>query len=139
MPPAVVRNTLINALQLNLIGPAQPDEVLDQAPSRWYFTSILASLNPGKAEPGTGSAAWETGHDLASVRWRTRPVGHPIRRIACRHPPYDCYVLPSGQAASEIGWSQYFGVRPACLQSSFAVMRSNCRWRLTGTAFWPSV
>ena len=35
--------------------------------------------------------------------------------------------------------AQYLGASPACLQSSFAVIRSNCRCRLIGMALLPSV
>jgi hypothetical protein len=43
---AAVRSQLINALQLDLIGPTPEDidhaeEILDQAPSKWYLTGFL--------------------------------------------------------------------------------------------------
>ncbi|MFO1433947.1 MAG: hypothetical protein U1F76_28275 [Candidatus Competibacteraceae bacterium] len=45
MLPADVRNRLIDALRVDLVGPALPDELLDQNPTRWYLTGFLAPLN----------------------------------------------------------------------------------------------
>ncbi|PHR92499.1 MAG: helicase, partial [Blastopirellula sp.] len=43
--PIDVRADLVDALQIDLIGPTGPlgnhNEVLDQAPSRWYLTGFL--------------------------------------------------------------------------------------------------
>ena len=43
-----VRNDLTQALALDLIGPGDeqgtPNEVLSQAPSRWYLTGFLVPL-----------------------------------------------------------------------------------------------
>lgn len=45
---AAVRDTLVRALQLDLVGPSSDDEhadeVLDQAPSRWYLTGFLVPV-----------------------------------------------------------------------------------------------
>lgn len=48
--PAEVRSHLIDALQLDLIGPTPTDlihaeEILDQPPSKWYLTGFLAPHN----------------------------------------------------------------------------------------------
>lgn len=48
MTPAQVRQRLIDALELDLIGPmpddtAHAEEILSQTPSRWYLTGFLAS------------------------------------------------------------------------------------------------
>jgi hypothetical protein len=53
MPPettsAQVRNKLVDALKLDLVGPqadlGNPAEVLPQSPSRWYLTGFLAPLD----------------------------------------------------------------------------------------------
>ena len=46
MNPLEVRGSLVDALQLDLIGPTGPlgnhKEVLPQTPSRWYLTGFLA-------------------------------------------------------------------------------------------------
>ena len=44
--PAEVRSSLIDALQVDLVGPtpndiAHVDEIIDQAPSKWYLTGFL--------------------------------------------------------------------------------------------------
>jgi hypothetical protein len=48
MKPVEVRTELVNALQLDLVGPGDDlgfsVEVLSQAPSRWYLTGFLVPL-----------------------------------------------------------------------------------------------
>lgn len=52
MTSAEVRSQLVDALRLDLIGPderlGQPDEVLTQAPSRWYLTGFLVPIEGGE-------------------------------------------------------------------------------------------
>ena len=49
MKPVEVRRELANALKLDLVGPSETlgtrDEVLPQAPSRWYLTGFLVPLD----------------------------------------------------------------------------------------------
>ena len=45
MTPAAVRDRLLEALRVDLVGPALPDELLDQNPTCWYLTGFLAPLN----------------------------------------------------------------------------------------------
>ncbi len=49
MKPVEVRRELANALKLDLVGPSEtlgtPNEVLTQAPSRWYLTGFLVPLD----------------------------------------------------------------------------------------------
>ena len=53
MKPVEVRSKLVDALQLDLVGPGNglgnPSEVLSQPPSRWYLTGFLVPLG-AKAE-----------------------------------------------------------------------------------------
>ena len=48
MKPIAVREKLVEALQIDLVGPGRglgdPKEVLPQAPSRWYLTGFLVPL-----------------------------------------------------------------------------------------------
>ena len=48
MTPIAVREKLVEALQIDLVGPGRglgdPKEVLPQAPSRWYLTGFLVPL-----------------------------------------------------------------------------------------------
>ena len=50
--PVDVRRQLVNALRLDLVGPAKGSElgteVLNQAPSRWYLTGFLVPLGAGE-------------------------------------------------------------------------------------------
>ncbi|HXG24439.1 MAG TPA: hypothetical protein VNJ09_07795, partial [Chthonomonadales bacterium] len=52
MNPVDVRRQLVDALQLDLIGPRDglgaPEEILPQAPSRWYLTGFLVPLDAGE-------------------------------------------------------------------------------------------
>jgi hypothetical protein len=58
MPEAMtsvgVRSKLVNALRLDLVGPSDssgdPNEVLPQAPSRWYLTGFLVPLGADQAQ-----------------------------------------------------------------------------------------
>ena len=56
MTPAAVRDRLIDALRQDLVGPALPDELLDQAPTRWYLTGFLAPLNARHDQRGDPDA-----------------------------------------------------------------------------------
>lgn len=51
---AEIRSTLVDALRLDLVGPdperGQLDEVLDQAPSRWYLTGFLVPIEAGPSQ-----------------------------------------------------------------------------------------
>ena len=47
MTPADVRDRLITALHVDLVGPALADEILNEIPTRWYLTGFLAPLNAG--------------------------------------------------------------------------------------------
>jgi hypothetical protein len=59
---AEVRERLVDALQLDLVGPAgqlgNPAEVLPQAPSRWYLTGFLVPLG-AESEQRTDEASTE--------------------------------------------------------------------------------
>jgi hypothetical protein len=54
MTPAKVRQRLVDALKLDLVGPANGSdleaEVLEQAPARWYLTGFLVPLEAGEAQ-----------------------------------------------------------------------------------------
>lgn len=56
MTPSDVRSQLVDALQLDLVGPdatrnlGTPDEVLSQSPSRWYLTGFLVPLEADETQ-----------------------------------------------------------------------------------------
>jgi hypothetical protein len=54
MKPVEVRRELANALKLDLVGPSEtlgtPNEVLPQAPSRWYLTGFLVPLDADQSQ-----------------------------------------------------------------------------------------
>ena len=64
MKPADVRKRLVEALRLDLIGPANGSdleaEVLDTAPSRWYLTGFLVPLEAAEAQRVDETADDET-------------------------------------------------------------------------------
>lgn len=58
-----VRQQLVDALQLDLIGPrdvlGSPDEILPQRPSNWYLTGFLVPFDAGESQRGEETAAEE--------------------------------------------------------------------------------
>lgn len=54
MKPTDVRSQLIDALRLDLVGPTgslgDPDEILPQAPSRWYLTGFLVPTEADESQ-----------------------------------------------------------------------------------------
>lgn len=54
MTPVEVRGQLVDALHLDLIGPnarlGTPDEILPQAPSKWYLTGFLVPIEGGQVQ-----------------------------------------------------------------------------------------
>ena len=88
MTPAEVRQELVDALKLDLVGPENGTdleaEVLPQAPSRWYLTGFLVPLEAGEAqradETGEDDFALNGGEaegtDDAARRNRPRPAAH---------------------------------------------------------------
>jgi hypothetical protein len=63
MPAAEVRAQLVDALQLDLIGPnrkmGDPNEVLPQDPSRWYLTGYIAPFDTDPKERADEDVAEE--------------------------------------------------------------------------------
>ncbi|MBI5764261.1 MAG: helicase [Planctomycetes bacterium] len=60
MTSAEIRQQLVKALQLDLIGPrdtlGQPDEILSQRPSSWYLTGFLVPLDADESQRGEETA-----------------------------------------------------------------------------------
>lgn len=56
MKPVEVRSQLVDALQLDLVGPdairnlGTPDEILTKSPSRWYLTGFLVPLEADETQ-----------------------------------------------------------------------------------------
>lgn len=54
MTPIDVRGQLVDALQLDLVGPSgplgNPNEILAQSPSRWYLTGFLVPTDAKEAQ-----------------------------------------------------------------------------------------
>ena len=69
LTPAEIRDTLVDALQLDLVGPTPNDreraqEVLIQAPSKWYLTGFLAPFGAkpdDRSDPTADEASDEIG------------------------------------------------------------------------------
>jgi hypothetical protein len=81
-----VRHQLIDALALDLVGPhpglGTPEEVLPQAPSRWYLTGFLVPIDAGdsqKAEETSGEELDELG-DTKGLDDATTPEPAAARR-----------------------------------------------------------
>ncbi len=79
MQSADVRDRLIAALRTDLVGPALPDEILNEAPTRWYLTGFLAPLNAGVEQRSDPEAEDEA--DLlepASLAAEDNPSPEPV-------------------------------------------------------------
>ncbi|HRZ07399.1 MAG TPA: helicase, partial [Candidatus Competibacteraceae bacterium] len=85
MTPAAVRDRLIDALRLDLVGPALPDEQLTESPSRWYLTGFLAPLNAQAEQRSDPEAAEEL--DLLDTAGAAENNAGP-ERAAARHSPF---------------------------------------------------
>ena len=63
MKPVEVRSELADALKLDLVGPSErlgsPNEVLPQAPSRWYLTGFLVPLDADQSQRGDADSTEE--------------------------------------------------------------------------------
>ena len=74
MKPVEVREELVDALRLDLIGPCPtrnlgtPDEVLPQTPSRWYLTGFLVPLERRRAAKGGGRGDRRDGRPVQRFR-----------------------------------------------------------------------
>ncbi|WP_437879073.1 DISARM system helicase DrmA [Sorangium sp. So ce513] len=49
MDPVDVRDRLVDVLREDLIGPTEPEEALQESPSRWYLTGFLVPFEGGEA------------------------------------------------------------------------------------------
>ena len=60
MKPVEVRSQLVEALRLDLVGPENgtdlDEEILPQAPSRWYLTGFLVPLEAGEDQKSDETA-----------------------------------------------------------------------------------
>lgn len=83
MKPVEVRSELADALKLDLVGPSEqlgsPQEVLPQAPSRWYLTGFLVPLDADQSRRRCGQRRgsrcrqrrrWSRRRDVAGTRVR---------------------------------------------------------------------
>jgi hypothetical protein len=86
MTSAEVRQQLVDALRLDLVGPREslgsPDEVLPQRPSSWYLTGFLVPLDADESQRGEETAAEEVDEvdDSAGLEDATPPEPASARR-----------------------------------------------------------
>jgi hypothetical protein len=86
MTPNEVRSELVDALRLDLVGPdarlGSPDEVLPQAPSRWYLTGFIVPLDAGDDQRADEDSTEEVGagSDVAGADDATTPEPASARR-----------------------------------------------------------
>ena len=116
MTPADVRDRLIDALRQDLVGPALPDELLDQAPTRWYLTGFLAPLNARHDQRGDPDA-----NDEADLLEPAPPAAEdngspdrPTARSSLFPASLGLSVLVSAETptlAVQLDWGDYVWVR----------------------------
>ena len=79
MTSAQVRNRLVEALRLDLVGPSgplgDPDEVLSQSPSRWYLTGFLVpqEADASQRTDEAGTEDFELSSDTGGADDETTP------------------------------------------------------------------
>ncbi|MGI0487691.1 hypothetical protein ACN4EK_19790 [Pantanalinema rosaneae CENA516] len=84
---ADIRSTLVDALQIDLVGPKPDDtehaeEVLTQAPSKWYLTGFLAPFGakPDDRADDEGDTEVDELGDTASSEDSQTPDKSPARK-----------------------------------------------------------
>ncbi|MBK8752322.1 MAG: helicase [Candidatus Competibacteraceae bacterium] len=85
MTSAEIRDRLIHALRVDLVGPALADELLDETPTRWYLTGFLAPRNAGIEQRSDPEAA-DQADLLESVSAAAEDNGNPDRPAARSSP-----------------------------------------------------
>ena len=85
MTSAQVRSKLVEALRIDMVGPGtnlgDPQEVLPQAPSRWYLTGFLVPLG-AKPEQRTDETADDDLDQAGGGAAQTKRARRQTRRTA---------------------------------------------------------
>src|SRR6185437_10663169 len=116
---AGVRGRLVEALQLDLVGPwgsvGDEEERLTEAPSRWYLTGFLAPVGDARARTGAGEEEEEGGGEVDGA---AREAGGSDDEEPERHASRERF-LPSSLGLSALagpeartlrvtaGWGEY--------------------------------
>ena len=84
MAPLQIRQQMVDALRLDMIGPedglGSPEEILPEPPSRWYLTGFIVPLDADDDQKADEAATDERSaqgrgvHLSPQVRPRSRPV-----------------------------------------------------------------
>ncbi len=116
MTPADVRDRLIHALRVDLVGPALADEILDETPTRWYLTGFLAPLN-ASVDQRSDPTANDEPDLLEPASAAAEDNGEPPRASA-RSSPFPASlglsVLVSADTSTlsvQLNWGDYRWVR----------------------------
>lgn len=92
MKPVEVRRELADALKLDLVGPSErlgsPNEVLPQAPSRWYLTGFLVPIDAEQGQKVDEDSTEEVDalSDGGGADDATTPEPPPLGKALCRRP-----------------------------------------------------
>lgn len=85
--PAEIRKHLIDALQLDLVGPtpddtAHAEEILPQAPSKWYLCGFLVpyEASPDKRSDDTGNEELDQHSNISAGDDETNPETASARK-----------------------------------------------------------
>ena len=116
MTSAEIRARLIDALRIDLVGPALPDELLDEMPTRFYLTGLLAPLNASHDQRSDPEANDEP--DLLGPGASAEDNGNPDR-TAARSSPFPASLglslLVSADTATlsiQLDWGDYRRLEP---------------------------
>ena len=116
MTPADVRDRLITALRVDLVGPALADELLSETPTRWYLTGFLAPRNAGVEQRSDPESA-EQADLLEPATAAAEDNGSPDRPAARRSlfpASLGLSVLVSADTPTltvQLDWGDYVWVR----------------------------
>ena len=136
MTSAEIHARLIDALRIDLVGPALADELLDEMPTRFYLTGFLAPLNASHEQRSDPEANDEP--DLLGPGASAEDNGNPDR-TAARSSPHPASLglslLVSADTPTlsiQLDWGDYRRLEPVSAEATAAsetVESSVERWQ----------
>ena len=129
---AEIRSRLVESLRLDLVGPApehgNADEILDQAPSRWYLSGFLVPVEAGESQKSDadGDDELEEGGDTIGSDDGVEPEKASARRA--HFPSSVGMSLLVDKTAKSVGvvvrWGDYHLLEPDVDMGSYSWKRA---------------
>jgi hypothetical protein len=132
MDPVTVRDRLVDVLRDDLVGPADPREILGDAPSRWYLTGFLVPFQGGhetRSEPDDDDEIGGGGSGGGGESEDDSPQDVSQRKVLLPASLGITVLVPLGITAIEVTavWGDYVGADDAPASEGEAPRRP--RWR----------